>query len=177
MPEMDGFQVAEKIRQTDLDVLIVFVTFLSEHMGKSFSVMASDYLIKPVEQTNLDAVLTRLLDIIKHNRRPNHTIKLKGGGTKSLPIPDIHYLESSKHYVEAVTADNTYEYYGKLSDEEILLAKEGFVRTHQSYLVNVAHIFLICDGHVSLDDGTKVPMSRKYAKRVQETYLYYKKRR
>jgi DNA-binding LytR/AlgR family response regulator len=168
MAEIDGFEVARRIRSLDLDVLVVFITYLEEYMSKSFSVAASDYLVKPVSQTDFDTTLARLRMLLAHRRTSVYTVHLKGGGDKTIHLSNIFYLASNKHYIHAVTSEGEFDYIGKLSDEEEKLAREQFIRTHQSYLVNMAHIFIIFDDHVSLKDGTELPVSRKYLERVRE---------
>ncbi|MDR1158500.1 MAG: LytTR family DNA-binding domain-containing protein [Oscillospiraceae bacterium] len=168
MPEMDGFEVAQRIRTLDLDVLVVFITYLEEYMAQSFSVTASDYLVKPVSQVNFDTTLARLQVLLAHRQTSVYTIHLKGGGDKTIPLSNIFYLASDGHYIRAVTLEGEFYYIGKLSDEEEKLTRERFVRTHQSYLINMAHIFITFDDHVSLKDGTEIPVSRKYLDRVRE---------
>ena len=49
MPEMNGFEVAEKIRKTDANVMIFFLTDRTEKSDrlKGFSLQGNDYLSKP----------------------------------------------------------------------------------------------------------------------------------
>lgn len=48
MARMDGMRAAEKIRQLDEDVYLVFVTNLRNYAIKGYSVQAMDFLLKPV---------------------------------------------------------------------------------------------------------------------------------
>ncbi|MDR0382338.1 MAG: LytTR family DNA-binding domain-containing protein [Oscillospiraceae bacterium] len=168
MPEMDGFAVARRIRALDLDVLLVFVTCLEEYMSQSFSVAASDYLLKPVSQASFDTTLARLQVLFAHRHTPAYTVHLKGGGDKTIPLSDIFYLVSDGHYICAVTSEGDFHYIGKLSDEEEKLTREGFLRIHQSYLINMSHIFITFDDHISLKNGSELPVSRKYLRHVRE---------
>ena len=50
MEIMDGMTTAQKIRQVDKEVLIVFVTNHSQVAIQGYSVEATDFLLKPLSQ-------------------------------------------------------------------------------------------------------------------------------
>ena len=62
MEKMTGIEAAEKIREVDDDVLLVFQTTSEEHRAEAFTWYASAYLIKSPD----DGVLFRTLDHILH---------------------------------------------------------------------------------------------------------------
>lgn len=59
MPDVDGFALLRSLPTGRLP-LIVFVTAYAEHAVRGFDVNATDYLLKPVDQTRLDAALLRV---------------------------------------------------------------------------------------------------------------------
>ncbi len=175
MPDMNGFALAEKIRMLDMRVHIIFVTFMEEAMLQAFTVMASDYLVKPVTRERFEPTMDRIVTMLTRRKTQTYVIKLKGGGQLALPMADIQFIESVKHYIHVNTIDRKYEFMGKLDIEEPLLVHHGFVRTHNSYIVNLAHVFIQFDDHVSLLDGTKIPISRKYQKLVKAAYMGFRR--
>ena len=50
---------------------------------------------------------------------------------------------------------------------EELLADSGFIRCHQSYLVNSRHLRQLGGSTVLLSDGTSLPVSRTYYKHLK----------
>ena len=92
--------------------------------------------------------------------------------TRYVNIPDIIRCE----------ADNTYTKFMLINGEEILISKtlkeftdlltpHGFVRTHQSHLVNISYVksWLREDGgNLLLIDGTKVPVSKLNRDKLKE---------
>ena len=68
LPEVDGFEVCEKIRLTDSDTPILFLTAKDENEDKlkGFKLGADDYLTKPF---NLEELLMRIKVLIKHSNR------------------------------------------------------------------------------------------------------------
>lgn len=68
LPEMDGFDVCQKIRITDSDTPIIFLTAKDTSQDKvtGFKHGADDYLTKPF---NLEELLLRVKVLIKHSIR------------------------------------------------------------------------------------------------------------
>ena len=70
MPEMDGIEVCEKIREQDNfdDVLILFLTARSEEYSElaGFSAGADDYITKPIKPKLL---VSRVNAILKRKRK------------------------------------------------------------------------------------------------------------
>ena len=70
LPEMDGFSVCQKIRLTDSDTPVLFLTAKDTSNDKvnGFKSGADDYLTKPF---NLEELLLRAKVLIKHSKRGN----------------------------------------------------------------------------------------------------------
>ena len=67
MPEMDGFQLAKKIKQKKLNIPFIFLTARSLKIDllKGFSLGAVDYIRKPIDEEELVIRLNNLLGILK----------------------------------------------------------------------------------------------------------------
>ena len=50
MPGMNGMEAAEKIRQADEDVVLMFITNMIQYAIRGYSVGALDFVMKPVEE-------------------------------------------------------------------------------------------------------------------------------
>ncbi|MTW19516.1 ATP-binding response regulator [Allochromatium palmeri] len=82
MPEMDGFQTASllKLRKRTRDIPIIFLTaaFKSEEFQRrGFAVGAADYLLKPIEDTQLINKISTYFRLIEKERELNRTLELK----------------------------------------------------------------------------------------------------
>lgn len=64
MPKVDGFEFAEKIRETNKDIPILFMTSLDDFNSKrkGFKAGIDDYMVKPVD---LDEVLLRVSALLR----------------------------------------------------------------------------------------------------------------
>ncbi len=70
MPEMDGFQLAEKINQKKITIPFLFLTARSLKIDvlKGFSLGAVDYIRKPIDEEELVIRLNRLLGILNEKK-------------------------------------------------------------------------------------------------------------
>lgn len=59
MPEMDGLEVAAKLKQLNPQPAIIFCTAFDEHALQAFDEQALDYLLKPVRRERLKAALSK----------------------------------------------------------------------------------------------------------------------
>ncbi len=60
MPQMDGFEIFEKLVDTCWIPIIIFVTAYSHYAVKAFEINAIDYIIKPVTKSRLLKTLERI---------------------------------------------------------------------------------------------------------------------
>ena len=63
MPELDGFETAERIRSIDENVVIVFCTsfYTISNAGKGFEVDAEDFLSKPLLYKKVEYFLNKYI--------------------------------------------------------------------------------------------------------------------
>lgn len=151
MPEMDGMTVAQKIRQIDDDVVIVFITNLAQYALKGYEIGALDYILKPL---NYSAFKLRFARAIKRNQtRKGSTVVLKlNGGVKLLKTKDIYYVESDKNQLHYHTTEGEFIVREALWQAEENLKKEHFAKCSRWYLVNLLHITEIRKNSVIVGD-------------------------
>ena len=66
MPDMNGIEIAEKIRElVSREVLITFLTSYPEYMQKSFGVQAFQYLLKPITYDVFKKEIIRTIQYIE----------------------------------------------------------------------------------------------------------------
>ena len=61
MDGMTGMEAAKKLRKTDTDCLLVFITTSTDHALEGFQVRALHYLVKPFTEADIDALTDELL--------------------------------------------------------------------------------------------------------------------
>ena len=170
MPELSGMELAEKIRELDVDVQIAFVTYMEDKLPAGYKVMAAGFIVKPVTQEQLSGTVDRVVTYYEKKRGSKIKILLKGGKVTELPLHSTYYIEGMQHYLSAVTPDGKVEFVAKLSEMASSLAPHNFVQPHRSYLANMSYVGILKSNHIKLKNGTALPIGRKYADSVKEAY-------
>lgn len=159
MQKIDGIQVAEFIRKHDIDVDIIFLTNIVKHIYEGYMYKAYAYYPKPVKEELLKK------DILRYIEERKSIIESLTINTKSreihIPIHKIIYFKSEKRRVTACSLIGENSFYAKLDDVEKLVQGRGFIRCHQSYLVNSNMIDSFGRTEI-IAQGISLPMSRKY---------------
>lgn len=172
MPLLNGIDTAKEIRSKDKTVKIVFLTSSAEYAVDSYTVKASNYLMKPVVPEKLFACLD---EIIADLHSVSKCLTIKGmDATHRIPLSDIAYIEAqSKHILFYLTGNRVIESIEPLyAYEGILTPEDGFFKCHRSYIVNMHHINRYSHTEAVMRSGYRIPISRSHQKAFEEIYFY-----
>lgn len=158
MPYLDGMETARRVRETDREVLILFITNLAQYAIKGYEVDALDYIVKPVNYFAFSQRLMRAISRISDRETAYLAINQKTG-VRKLDIRGIYYVESLNHNLTFHTRDGDFTVFGSLKDMEQRLAEHHFVRCNKGYLVSLRHVDRIEDG-CAVVQGTPLQISR-----------------
>lgn len=170
----NGFTLAKEIRKIDARGFIVFVTTHSELMPETFKyrVEAMNYIVKDSEEELKEQIAKTLKDInslresVKKDSENYYTIKV-ANSIYHIPMEEILFFETSApHRVTLHCESRNIEFRSSLSKIEKELP-EGYIRTHQSFIVNREAIIEVnkIQSILILKDGSEIPISRR-GKRV-----------
>ncbi len=156
MGGMDGVTMAKRLRRENDTVQIVFVTGYADYISEGYDVAALHYLMKPVREEKLHAVLDRAAERLAKNER---VLTLEPGGeTVRVPVYQIRYAEVFGNYV---TVHALQDYTVKMTlgrlEEQL---DERFYRVGRSALVNLTRISRVTRTEILLDGGETVPLPR-----------------
>ena len=156
MGAMDGVSLAKRVRKDNEAVQIVFVTGYSDYIAEGYEVAALHYLMKPVSEGKLFAVLNRALE---KRKREERCLNLElGGEMVRIPFYDIRYLDVRQNYV-TIHAKAEYTVKRSLNEFEKEL-DDRFFRAGRSLIINLKYIRRVTKTEVSLSDGTLLPLPR-----------------
>jgi two-component system LytT family response regulator len=174
-----GFDLLRLLPAKQLEV--VFVTAFDHYGIQAIKFAALDYLLKPVDIDELMAAVSKAEITIK-DKRTNQQLDLLLNHLKrdekqvvKIALPqqkEIRYVSISD--IVRCEADNTYTFFYLQNGDRVLISKSlkeyadllepnGFLRSHQSHLVNANFVksWLKEDGGVLLlNDGSKIPISK-----------------
>ena len=186
MPVKSGFDVLTEFSEPDFEV--IFITAYDQYGIQAIKFSALDYLLKPINIIELknavdragkkisaklkDHKLENLIANIMRGQREVPKIALPTlKETRYIKVDEIVRCEASDNYTTFYTANAEQILVCKtLKEFAELLHFHGFIRTHQSHLINVEFVksLLKEDGGVLLmADNTKIPISKQNKDQVK----------
>lgn len=172
MEKMLGIDVARKLREMNYKGKIIFLTASPDFAVEGYEVDASGYILKEQCFDKLYFVMNKVLknygvDSYYVQKRNNITL---------VPYQDILFVvsDNSKCILHCL-GGNKYTVYKKLSEIENELCNLCFLRSHQSYLVNMNYINFVSDCDFKLSSGDIIPIRTRNCKEIRQIYLNYVK--
>lgn len=163
MKEMNGVDLARRIRQGNDGVQIVFITGYPDFIAEGYEVSALHYLMKPVSREKLYAVLDKAAsNLAKTEKRLCVTYERR---TDFVPFSQILYVEAQRQYVLIHTFGETYRMKRSFA-ETVDELDEFFFKCQRSFCVNLCHVAQIKSSCVLLKNGEEVPVSRGMAEKI-----------
>lgn len=154
-----GIDAVEKLFGAGSPTQVIYVSGYDEFHTQVYRTPHAAYLCKPFAEK--DVVLAIGIALNARERFLEKPLNLRVKGVERIVHPaDIVYLESSLHTLRIHTAREVIETYGKLADALVELPHR-FVRTHQSFAVNLDAVKSLDAGAVELANGESVPVSRR----------------
>lgn len=187
----NGFDLLKRFEEPDFE--IIFTTAHDQYAARAFRIAAIDYLLKPIDPSQLlnsiqrlefknslvDKRLMRdsLLESLNSNNRPQSiNIRTKDKINKLL-FDDIIYCEAKINYTEFhlrnkpnLTVAQT------IGNFEELLDPGHFYRIHKSHIVNFKHVFSYKrnSGLVTLVDTTDLKVADSHKAKFRNAWDDYK---
>lgn len=171
MKFMDGMSAAEEIRKIDTEVVIIFITNMTQYAIRGYAVDALDYVLKPVSYFALSQRLNRVIGRMRKRESKMIMVNMKGGIVR-LNIANIYYIESQGHTLILHTILGDYETSGTMKEMESKLLGMNFCRGNKGYLINLQHVDGISDGCAIVKDE-KLILSRARKKEFMEALTKY----
>jgi DNA-binding LytR/AlgR family response regulator len=173
LPDMLGMDVARHIRSIDENVMIIFVTSLTQYAIEGYSVDAFDYILKPVQYPSFSSKLRRAMRELSY-REPELWLDLRDKeGGKRISAGSVTYIESSGHDLDFHTGEGVIRQWGTLSKYEDMLSSAHFVRCHTSFLVNLKYVQAVRKEEIVVN-GVVIPVSRPKRKEFLAALARYK---
>jgi two-component system LytT family response regulator len=175
-----GFDLLEKLEPPY--PIIIFITAFEHYALKAFRFSAIDYLLKPVDPDSLADAISRAKDrlmasemetkikslvvnLSSHTKENKRIVLKTAEQIHVVRIKDIIRLESDKNYTTFFLDGNVSILVSKtLKEYDDLLTEYGFLRVHQSHLVNVECIDKFDKregGYLILRNKASVPVSTR----------------
>lgn len=170
MKKRNGIETAKGIRLHDPTVVLIYVSSSNTYMKELLEVEPFRILDKPVDNKLFEECFLKAYDKIL-GTNAHYEFKFRREVIK-VPLNEILYFESSKRTIFLITQNDTFKFYGKLSEVEknVEKSKYSFLRIHQSYLVNYKYVKKIGYNYTELIDGTILHISEDRQKWIRNKY-------
>lgn len=173
MPELDGMTTAQRIRQKDPKVMLIFTTALAQYAIAGYEVQAFDYILKPLKAEMFEAKLTRALRMLNYSHEEEWIDMSTKTETRRILVNQITYIEVDNHDILIHTSQQVYRHWGSLKEYEQKLAALHFMRCNTCYLVNMQHVSCITGDAVTVG-ADKLVISRSRRKDFLMAFAKYK---
>lgn len=171
-----AFDFLEKV--TDMSFQIIFITAYDQYALQALKNGAVDYILKPVDIDELENAIDKVivdskeakqderLQIVKQQlveHKKEHMVLRLQEGYQVIRFEALMYCQSDKGYT-TFYLDNKKNYIASkpIKEFETQLPDDKFIRTHQSYIVNLNYVDRYDkNGYVFLKSGEKIPVATR----------------
>ena len=150
MPLINGMQAAEKLRETNKSIALIFVTNTAKYAVNGYSVDAVDYLLKPVNYTRFSALMKKTVRML--------------GGMRRVRLSTVICVEIKEHLLVWNTENGRIETWGTLKDAEKMLPQDRFVRCNHNCIIGLKYVDVVDGDYAVLYDGRRISISHSKRK-------------
>lgn len=184
MGEMDGYETAMELRKRNDKFILVFCSGIVMPTPQFFKANVFRYLDKnALEKECREELHAILREMEVRNEKPFLMCNINSGKEQiRVYSEDILYIAIRYKGCQVYTNKRT----SKLPEEDVLRIsmniKEmeqifdetcGFVRIHNSYIVNMAYITEVAETYIKLSDNTQLNVARSKMKRFRQIFTGY----
>ncbi len=172
LASMNGIQVGRLIR-TELanqEISIAYISAKSSYAIELFKIHPIDFLVKPICEQDVNDTIEEALRLYK---RSNALFEYRACGYHcKISYKNIIYFYSENKKIHIVTPDSMIQFTGKIKE----LAEhvpQNFIQIHQSYLINMDHMYECSYETVKMRGGVLLNISQPYRKQVRKHLMDY----
>lgn len=169
MRGINGMELAKQLREKGDMLPIVFITGFSEYIGDGYDVEALHYLLKPLNEDKLFAVLNRYAE--RYVEKSAETVLTTDSGTTHISADRIVFVEAFGRNTQVHISDgsviNCTMNIGSFDDFS------GFAVSHRSYRVNLRYVRSVGKNTVTLDSGGEIPLSRRLYREFNKRFIEF----
>jgi len=178
MPNMTGIEFLKNLKNPPKTVL---TTAYRDFALESYDIGVVDYLLKPITFERFFKAVDKFLDARQTVAAPieyagNPFVVLKSGvKSYKINIDEVLYIESLKDYIKIFLISNkpiSFKY--KISDIELELKGQKFLRVHRSFLINTNQIVAFTGNEIEVK-GAEIPIGASYKDAVMRFLETFKK--
>lgn len=172
MPETDGISFAKRLRDAKSQVDIIYVSSREDRVFDSLKVNPFGFIRKNRFLEDVPSVLGLYLERRGSEKSPRIVLQIENR-TEAVEVKNVLYIEGARKVQQIYITghDKPGEIRYSMQELEDELKPAGFLRVHKGYLVNYRHIRVFEGSDVLLDNGQRIPVSRRKLQEIKEAYM------
>lgn len=172
MDNINGIEAAKRVYDTDKNCRIIFLTTANCFAPESYDVNAVYYMIKPPSEEKLFSVIKKCMgDMISESKR---LCVMSKRASVQIPFSSILYADVSVRTVRIHLADRIVNAdRGFYNVAAPLLEDDRFIECYKGVVVNIEHIKKQIDDDFILDNGERIPISKRKKKELVRLFMEY----
>lgn len=173
-----GFDLLNSL--PDRKFKVIFLTAYEEFALKAIKTGALDYLLKPIVQSEFEAALLKVSESAPYEqatgtasrkslKEHSRLVLSSQQHLEVVELKDIIYCQSDSGYTTFYLTNKKVVTSKYLKEYEEFLPEDQFLRTHQSYIVNISFIDRYHrDGYILLQNGVKIPVATRRKEMIKK---------
>jgi DNA-binding LytR/AlgR family response regulator len=172
MPDISGLSLAKSINKKSK---IIFTTAYREYAVDGFDLQAVDYLLKPIAFDRFlqavnkffetQTVIVSQVDVEEPSVKSDYIFVRSERKMVKINFDDILYVESLSDYIKIHTKDTVLVTRETISNLEMKLPSQQFLRIHRSYIINLNKTDSYTNEFIEIEKNA-IPISRTYKENV-----------
>lgn len=172
MPDISGLSLAKTINKKSK---IIFTTAYREYAVDGFDLQAVDYLLKPIAFDRFlqavnkffetQSVISKQVEIKETSVKNDYIFVRSERKMVKINFDEILYVESLSDYIKIHTKNKVLVTRETISNLEMKLPSQQFLRIHRSYIVNLNKTDSYTNEFVEIEKNA-IPISRTYKENV-----------
>lgn len=172
MPDINGLELAGKIRQQDQTGYIIFITNYEKYALQGYKYHAYQYILKDHYKHELVRVLEQIYQELEAQESCYYVIQANNKYEK-FPFKKIQYLVKEGKYI--IFYCNAVEYKERATMEQVYerLPHDEFIYIDRGQIVNMNYVNRICQQEIELNPDKILHVSRSMMPEVKHRLAQY----
>lgn len=175
MPEINGLEIAHKLKEKNSKVVIFFVTAYKKYQDEAMDLQIFRFFEKPFDVNRLYSSLDKAMEYIDGSYI-DIFVQNSTEHTRIL-IDDIVYLKRDNRKNYLFTKDNTYAIREPIIEWNNRLPTSFFYLVHKSFLINLHYVTKYNYTELFLNQTIRVPIASRKQADFHKFWLDYLLRR
>jgi len=177
MPEINGIELAKKVREYNENSTMIYLTVSKDHALDAYGVSAVQYILKPVKVSTPFPVLDNVLPTLFQEKERYFLLSAAESDIK-IPFSSIICVELNHRRLK-IYLENGKTLFSKyirttFTDTIAPLLQDGrFIRPHKSFVINIDKAEELTKNEFIMRNDIKVPVSRLNYADMKNAYTSY----